>query len=318
MRKDLYMNIPHKPVLLNEVVNSFKSMGDKGYFVDCTLGYAGHSSAILETYTKVNLVGIDRDSEALNFSRKRLEVFQTRVELRKGKFSHIFDELEHHKIAGILADFGVSSLQLDKKERGFSFKSETLDMRMDMDDLISAYHIVNNYSFKDLTLLFTKYGEIREIEAKRIASAIINHRLKEPIESGKVLADIISSASHDSGKIHPATLAFQAIRIEVNSELKEIESLLQSVENRAKKGELKGLVLSLITFHSLEDRLVKEYFKKWTQNCICPVDAFRCECGNNNSLGKKLTKRPIMASEIELQENVRSRSAKLRTFKFKG
>jgi len=312
------MNIPHKPVLLNEVVDSFKDIGDKKeYFIDCTLGYAGHSSAMLESYENLYLIGIDRDIEALNFSENRLKKFKRRVKLKKGRFSQVFAELEHTKIAGILADFGVSSLQLDKYERGFSFKSDTLDMRMDAEELISAYHIVNNYSFKDLTHIFVNYGEIREIEAKRVASAIINYRLQESIESGKVLADIIVKASKDIGKIHPATLAFQAIRIEVNAELKEIESLLQNIETRAKNGQLKGTILSLITFHSLEDRIVKNYFKKWSQSCICPQEAFRCSCGNTHELGKMPHRRPITASKIESVKNPRSRSAKLRTFIFK-
>ncbi len=309
------MDTPHTPVLLKEVIDSFKDI-KSGYFVDCTLGYAGHSKAILEEFNYIKHIGIDRDSEALNFSKKRLEEFKDRTTFYKGTFASILPTLKESPIVGILADFGVSSLQLDKKDRGFSFDSNNLDMRMDTTAPLSAYDVVNSYSRERLEYILNHYGEVRLY--KKVASAIINARAKELIKSARELSTIISKVVPRGGKIHPATLAFQGIRIEVNSELAEIENLLDSLEKKAKNGELKGAIVSLITFHSLEDRLVKNRYKKWIKSCICDPHAIRCNCGKNHELGKMLVRKPITASKDELKINARSRSAKLRTFIFKS
>ncbi|RLA68006.1 MAG: 16S rRNA (cytosine(1402)-N(4))-methyltransferase [Epsilonproteobacteria bacterium] len=303
------MNTPHIPVLLNEVLKSFENT-EEGYFVDCTLGYAGHSIEILEKYANLKHIGIDRDDEALIFSAKRLKPFNARSTLYKGTFSEVLPSLKEYPIVAILADFGVSSLQLDKKERGFSFTSETLDMRMDAQANLSAYEVANHYSQMQLEYIFDTYGEIRAY--RKLAAAVIETRSIADIKSAKKLSEIAIEVLGKHGKIHPATLMFQAIRIEVNNELGEIEALLDALE----KKHHQGAVLSLISFHSLEDRLVKNRFKRWGQNCICDAQAIRCTCTKNHAIGKMLGSKPIIASKEELKMNPRARSAKLRTFCF--
>ena len=303
------MKTPHIPVLLEEVLESFEDV-NKGYFVDCTLGYAGHSSEILKRYSQLKHIGIDRDEEALAFSRKRLEPFSDRSMLYKGTFSTVLPTLKEAPLTALLADFGVSSLQLDKKERGFSFTSETLDMRMDTHAPLSAYEVVNEYSKDKLEYIFDVYGEVRSY--RKLAGTIIEARAKAPIQSAAVLSEVIKSVIPSGAKIHPATLPFQAIRIEVNNELGEIEGLLDALEAKHYAGE----VVSLITFHSLEDRLVKNRFRKWAKACICDPQAMRCTCGKNHALGKELSRKPVTASKEELKLNPRSRSAKLRSFRF--
>ncbi len=303
------MKTPHIPVLLEEVLKSFNGVGE-GYFVDCTLGYAGHSSEMLMKYDDLKHIGIDRDDEALAFSKKRLEPFATRSTLYKGTFATVFPTLEETPIKAVLADFGVSSLQLDKMERGFSFNSETLDMRMDASAALSAYEVVNEYPKDKLEYIFDAYGEVRSY--RKLAGAVVEARAKAPISSAKELSEIAKTIIPAGGKIHPATLMFQAIRIEVNNELGEIEGLLDALEKSHNKGE----VLSLISFHSLEDRLVKNRFKKWAKACICDPQAMRCTCGKNHALGKALSGKPVTATKAELKINPRSRSAKLRSFRF--
>jgi len=304
------METPHIPVLLDEVLESFKGVGE-GYFVDCTLGYAGHSSEILAKYKDLKHIGIDRDDEALAFSKKRLKPYEERSTLYKGTFATVFPTLEESPIVAVLADFGVSSLQLDKQDRGFSFNSETLDMRMDASSALSAYEVVNEYPKEKLEYIFDVYGEVRSF--KKLAASVVEARAQAPINSAKELSEIAKTVIPAGGKIHPATLMFQAIRIEVNNELGEIEGLLDALEQKHVKGE----VVSLISFHSLEDRLVKNRFKKWAQNCICDPQAMRCTCGKNHALGKAFSSKPVTASKEELKVNPRSRSAKLRSFRFK-
>ena len=303
------METPHIPVLLDEVLESFSSVPE-GYFVDCTLGYAGHSSEMLKKYAHLKHIGIDRDDEALAFSKERLAPFADRSTLYRGTFATVLPTLKEAPLTAVLADFGVSSLQLDKKERGFSFSSETLDMRMDASAALSAYEVVNSYSRSQLEYIFDAYGEVRSY--RKLAAAVIEARAQAPIESAKALAEIAKSVIPPGGKIHPATLMFQAIRIEVNNELGEIEGLLDALEARHYEGE----VVSLITFHSLEDRLVKNRFKKWSTACICDPQAMRCTCGKNHAVGKALSRKPVTASKTELKVNPRSRSAKLRSFRF--
>ncbi len=294
---------PHVPVLLEEVLESFEGI-EEGYFVDCTLGYAGHSAAMSERYgDRIALIGIDRDDEALAFSKKRLG---ERIRTYKGSFSKVFPTLREDPITGVLADFGVSSLQLDKLERGFSFESDNLDMRMDPTSGITAREVVNGYGKLELEKIFREYGEIRPY--KKLASAVVENR---PFTEAKALAALAKRVMPKS-KHNPATLMFQAIRIEVNSELDEIEGLLDALEQKRPK----SAIIALITFHSLEDRLVKQRFKRWSKSCICSAEAMRCTCGNDNALGKIVTKKPIVATQAECRTNPRSRSAKLRVFRF--
>lgn len=298
-------NIPHIPVLYNEVLDCFKEI-NKGYIIDCTTGYAGHSSGLLNQNSSVKLICNDQDDEALNFSKNRLKDFENRVEFNKGNFENIIKKFENYPIRGVLADIGVSSLQLDKLDRGFSFNSENLDMRMNQNQSLDASTVINSYSQVELENIFKEYGEIREY--KKIASLIVQNR---PFYSAKELAEFFYNKL-PKGKIHPATLIFQAIRIEVNDELGVLDRLFKSME----EAKLKDCIVAIISFHSLEDRVVKNYFKKWSENCICPKDAFRCECAKNHALGKIITKKPIIATNFEIKQNPRSRSAKLRVFRF--
>ena len=302
------MNIPHTPVLLDEVLESFSDI-DSGYFVDCTLGYAGHSVAMLDRYPEIKHLGIDQDQEALDFSAERLKPYSDRSRLYKGRFAKVLPMVEESPIVALLADFGVSSLQLDKLERGFGFDSDVLDMRMDSDSTLSAYEVVNEYSRDRLEYILHNYGEVKRY--KQLAGAIVEARAKKPISSAKELSQIAIDIEY-RGKIHPATLMFQGIRIEVNDELGEIEGLLNALEEMRPS----NAIISLITFHSLEDRLVKNRFREWAKSCICDSHAIRCTCGKNHSLGKIITRKPLTATKEELKANPRSRSAKLRVFRF--
>jgi len=305
------LQIPHIPVLLNEVVDTFKDIKD-GYIIDCTLGYAGHSQALLLSNPDIRLIGIDRDEEAIKFSKKRLSSFKDRVEIVKGRYSQKIEEFMNLEIKGVFADIGVSSLQLDKRERGFSFDSDVLDMRMDKNAKLSAVDVVNYYSKERLEYIFKEYGELKNY--RKIAQVLVRARSKKPIESAKELAGIIEKIVPKNKKIHPATLVFQAIRIEVNDELGELKRLLDVLERyRPKKCKV-----AIITFHSLEDRIVKNRFKSWAKGCKCAPQSLKCECGGKNELGTVLTKKPITASKVEQRNNPRSRSAKMRLFQFKG
>jgi len=301
-------NIPHIPVLYREVIEVFEDIKD-GIIIDCTMGYGGHSSMILDSNPNIKLIAIDQDQTAIEFSSKRLAKYGDRVEIKKGRFSAMIKEiLKENDIAdikGILADIGVSSLQLDQKDRGFSYDSDNLDMRMDKDAPLSAEDVVNNYSAHELGQILLEYGELRNY--KKIASCIIENR---PFSSAKELGDKLKSHMPKGKKIHPATLLMQAIRIEVNDELGELKSLLQSIADE----KLPNAKVAIISFHSLEDRIVKKAFSSWAKSCICPPEAMRCECENNHQLGKIISKKPIMAKDDELKENPRSRSAKMRVF----
>ena len=299
------MQIPHIPVLYNETLQTFEEIKE-GYIIDCTLGYAGHSLGLLKQNDTVKLICNDQDDEALKFSKNRLEEFNDRVTFNKGNFETVIDTFKDFDIKGLLADIGVSSLQLDKQERGFGFASDSLDMRMNQDQTLDANTVVNSYTQADLEKIFREYGEVREY--KKVAALIVNNR---PFESAKQLSEFLGQKMH-KGKIHPATLPFQAIRIEVNDELGVLERLFDSLEN----ANLHDCTVAIISFHSLEDRIVKNYFKKWTKSCICPPEAFRCMCGNDHQKGKMLTKKPIIPTKAEIKQNPRSRSSKLRVFRF--
>jgi len=300
--------IPHIPVLYREVIEAFSGCTE-GVIVDCTMGYGGHSSMLLEALPGIRLIGIDQDETAINFSTQRLQPFGDRVQIRKGRFSTVLAAIvEEHgaeNIRGVLADIGVSSLQLDARERGFSFESETLDMRMDPSAPLSAAEVVNTYDEASLERILREYGEIPN--ARRVAGAIVAGR---PFASAKALAEAVRPYGPRGKKIHPATLVMQAIRIEVNDELGELQRLLDVCENAC----FPDAVIGIISFHSLEDRIVKQRFAQWSRSCICPPEAMRCTCGNDHALGQARPKKPITAREDELKANPRSRSAKLRVF----
>ncbi len=303
------MQTPHISVLLDEVINGFKDFND-GVFIDCTLGFGGHSEAMLKTYKNLNLIGCDKDENALNFSKKRLNPFNDRVRFYQGGFRDVIKNFKNENIKGVLADIGVSSWQLDEKSRGFGFDSDKLDMRMNMSQSLSAYEVVNSYTKEDLEEILREYGEISL--AKKIANDICEARKKSPIKTPRELLQIIGNKKQNNRKVSIATLVFQAIRIEVNDELGELNDLLKSLENLKPK----GTKLAIITFHSLEDRIVKKTFKLWEKKCICSPEAYRCECGNNHNIGKIITKKPIKPSDKEIKINPRARSAKLRIFEF--
>ena len=297
--------IPHIPVLFDEVIETFKDLKD-GYIIDCTLGYGGHSLGILESNPNIKLICNDQDDEALNFSKNRLAQYSDRIIFSKGNFKDVITKYKDKNIVGILADIGVSSLQLDKNERGFGFLSETLDMRMDQNQTLSANEIVNEYSQNELEKILKEYGEVKEY--KKVASLIVQNR---PFISAKELAGFISKNMY-KGKLHPATLPFQGIRIAVNNELGVLEELFAQIED----ANFTNTKVAIISFHSLEDRIVKNIFKKWTLKCICPPHLERCECGNKHQKGKVLTRKPIIPTAKEIKLNARSRSSKMRVFQF--
>ncbi|TKX31945.1 16S rRNA (cytosine(1402)-N(4))-methyltransferase RsmH [Campylobacter estrildidarum] len=305
------MKAPHIPVLLNEVNESFKNL-HTGYFLDCTLGFGGHSESILKNHPDIKLIACDQDEEALEFSKKRLEKFKNRTQFISSNFSQIFDKIPYKDLKGILADIGVSSYQLDNNERGFNLNSDFLDMRMNQKIKISAFDIVNSYTFDQLSSVLKKYGELND--AHLIAQKICQARIKNPIKSAKELKTIIGTAKQKNRKISKATLVFQAIRIEVNRELDVLDFFLKKLE----KIKLKDCILAIICFHSLEDRMVKNYFKKWAKSCICDEKVLRCECGNNNALGEILSKKAIIPGKTEIIKNPRSSCAKMRLFHFKN
>jgi len=278
---------------------------DDGYVIDCTLGYGGHSFGIISSNKNINLICNDQDDEALNFSKERLNEFSSRIIFNKGNFKDVIKKFRDKNIKGILADIGVSSLQLDKDNRGFGFNSEILDMRMDQNQSLDASKIVNIYSQNELEHILKEFGEVKEY--KKVANLIIQNR---PFSSAKQLSTMLDKNMH-KGKLHPATLPFQGIRIAVNNELGVLEELFDSI----KEAKLKDCIVAIISFHSLEDRIVKNHFKSWAKKCICPSHVMRCECGNNNQIGKILTKKPIIPTTQEIKQNVRSRSAKMRVFK---
>lgn len=305
------MNSPHIPVLKNEVLELF-SPCEEGVLIDCTLGFGGHSQALLQAHPKLQIIGIDQDREAREFCQNFLP--QERVKILAGNFAEKIEEaLRCPNIIGILADIGVSSLQLDDPKRGFGFHSLELDMRMNRDQSLKASMLINSYPKMELERIFRDYGEIKEY--KKMAQLITQEREKKPFKSAIELSEFLQK-HFKKYKIHPATLAFQALRIEVNDELNALQSLLAQIIKH--KNKLSNVIFAVISFHSLEDRIIKNAFRTWEKSCICPPEALRCECGNSHSLGKILTKKPLSASEEELKLNPRSRSAKLRAFQFRN
>ena len=302
----------HYSVLLNECIEGLDIKPD-GIYVDMTTGGAGHSYEIVKRLTNGGKhIAIDRDDDALNAARQRLAEFSDRVIFVKDNFrniSSILDDLGIEKIDGVIADLGVSSYQLDTAERGFSYNNDgLLDMRMNKSDSLTAYDVVNTYSKDKLKQIIYDYGE--EKFAPRIASFIEQARNEKPIETTWELSDIIKSAIPQKARVggsHPAKRTFQAIRIEVNGELDAIEPAITSAVERLKVGGR----IAIISFHSLEDRIVKKTMAGLCKGCTCPPELPMCVCGKTPSV-KLVSRKPILPSEKELEENPRSRSAKLR------
>lgn len=305
----------HVPVLFDECMEALNIRPD-GIYVDCTAGGGGHSEGILDRLgEKGILISLDKDDEALAACRTKAEKRgASNWKTVKSDFSgiaEVLDDMNIENVDGILADLGVSSHQIDTAERGFSYASDgPLDMRMDKTQKLSAYEVVNTYDKERLEQIFRLYGEERY--AGRIAEGIVRDRKQEPFDSTLKLAGKIASympAKARNEDQHPARRCFQAIRIEVNGELDSVRTLLREGPKRLSDGGR----MAVISFHSLEDRIVKEEFRTLQDPCICPKDLPRCVCGRK-SMGKVITRKPVTATEEELKRNNRSHSAKLRIF----
>ena len=305
------MEFVHQSVLLRPAVEALAVRPD-GIYLDGTLGGAGHSYQIAARLTTGRLIGLDRDEVALAAARQRLQPYIDRVTLVHSNFaqlSQVLDRLEIPAVDGMLFDLGVSSPQLDDAERGFSYMHDApLDMRMDRSGGLTAYEVVNTWPEAELKRILYTYGEERY--APRIAAAIEKRRAEKPIETTLELAEIIRGAMPPQAlreKQHPAKRSFQAIRIAVNDELTAVEQMLTAAVDRLNPGGR----LAVITFHSLEDRIVKSAFQAAAQGCTCPKEFPVCVCGKTPKV-RILTRHPIVADEAELAENPRARSAKLR------
>lgn len=305
------MEFKHVSVLLEKSVELL-NVKDNGVYVDGTLGGGGHSYKLLSSNDTCKLIGIDQDKEAIAAATKRLQCFDKRVSVVNSNFCRIksiLDELGIDSIDGAILDLGVSSYQLDNGERGFSYMHDApLDMRMNRESAKSAYDVVNSYSCEDLTRIFFDYGE--EKWSKRIAEFIINERQKKPLETTFELVEIIKAAIPKSARMdggHPGKRIFQAIRIEVNNELGILHDAISDFCEALKPGGR----LAIITFHSLEDRIVKQTFASLAQGCTCPKEFPVCVCGNVPK-AKLVTRKPILPEREETENNSRSKSAKLR------
>ena len=301
----------HRSVLLDECMDGLNIRPD-GIYVDGTAGGAGHSSEIAKRLDSGMLIAIDQDETAVAVATERLNALKKNTTVVRSNFcelAKVCRELGIEQIDGVLLDLGVSSYQLDTAERGFSYSADApLDMRMDNRCTLSAYDVVNTYSEQELKRILFDYGEERFAPA--IASAIVKRREKSPIETTAELSDIIKYAMPPAareGGHHPAKRSFQAIRIEVNCELDVIEPAIRDAVALLNKGGR----IAIITFHSLEDRIVKQTFASLASGCTCPKDFPICVCGNKPKV-KVVNKKPILPSKKELEENPRSRSAKLR------
>mgnify|MGYP000827019644 CR=1 FL=1 len=305
------MEFAHRSVLLHECIDALAIKPD-GIYLDGTLGGAGHSLEICRSLTTGRLIGVDRDLVALEAAKKRLYSHAKKVTLVHDNFENvgaILTALGLDRIDGMLFDLGVSSPQLDDAERGFSYMADApLDMRMNGEDVRDARQIVNTWSYEELKRILYDYGEERF--APRIAAAICRRREQAPIETTLELVDVIKSAMPASAlreKQHPAKRSFQAIRIAVNDELGAVETVMEKAVPLLNPGGR----LAVITFHSLEDRLVKNKFRRWSTACTCPPEFPVCICGGK-AKAKLITRKPIEADTQELEENRRSRSAHLR------
>ncbi len=308
------MEFEHKPVLLEECIASL-NIDKNGTYVDGTLGGAGHSKEIIKKLDRGTLIGIDQDAAAIEASGKRLKELQSNAGLLliRGNFRNIAHLVRQHgieKVDGILLDIGVSSHQLDEAERGFSYQKDApLDMRMDRSRSLDAATIVNTYDEKEIKDIVRKYGE--ENWAARIAAFIVKARTERRIETTGQLTDIIKAAIPAQARRegpHPAKRTFQALRIAVNDELDALKEAIEGAVSLLKTGGR----LSIITFHSLEDRIVKTEFHKREKPCTCPPSFPVCVCGKRPEISV-LTRKPVLPSGGEVEHNPRSRSAKLRT-----
>lgn len=308
------MEFKHKSVLLNETIESLNVKPD-GIYVDGTLGGGGHSYEICKRLGKKGrLIGIDQDADAIEAASSRLEEFKDKISLVHSNYNNIksvVNDIGINKVDGIVLDLGVSSYQLDNPERGFTYREDVpLDMRMDRESSMTARDIVNDYSEMELFRVIKDYGE--EQFAKNIAKHIVKARSEKPIETTGELNEIIKAAipakMREHGG-HPSKKTYQAIRIELNHELTVLENSLDTmIELLNPKGRL-----SIITFHSLEDRIVKNIFRKNMNPCTCPPDFPVCVCGKKPT-GRIITRKPIVPSEEEIAENKRAKSSKLRVF----
>lgn len=297
----------HNPVLKEEVINGLNLDG-KQLFVDGTLGGAGHTFEILKRFNSLKEIAFDRDIEAINYSKARLKNYLDRVELRNCNFREITNYLKERnlKADGILLDLGVSSHQIDDSERGFSFRfTGPLDMRMNREQSLSAYEVVNNYDETKLANIIYEYGEERL--SRQIAKAIINSRPLKTTEELKTIVEAIVSRYNKREVKSSVQRVFQSIRIEVNGELEGLYDFILSLADVTSKGGR----IAIITFHSLEDRIVKRAFNELCTGCVCPPNLPICVCGHK-PIAKFINKKPITATEEELKVNTRASSAKLR------
>ena len=313
--KDVFaVEFHHVSVLLEECIENLKIQPD-GIYVDGTLGGGGHSLEICKRLgPNGRLIGIDQDGHALEAAKKRLAAFEKNTVFVRDNFSNIINILQNlgvQNVNGCLLDIGVSSYQLDTADRGFSYMQDAfLDMRMDTQNELSAFQVVNQYPREELERILYQYGEERW--AKRIVSFIVEERAKKPIETTFELVDVIKKAVPKGARKdgpHPAKRTFQAIRIEVNRELEVLETAIEAMaQSLSHQGRL-----CIITFHSLEDRIVKNAFRRLENPCTCPPEFPVCVCGKK-SLGRVITRKPILPNKEELENNHRARSAKLRVF----
>lgn len=306
------MEFKHEPVLLKETIESLNIRPD-GIYVDGTLGGGGHSFRIVQKLSTGKLVGIDQDSDALEAAGERLKIFKDKAEIIKGNFVNtpqLLKSIGIEKVDGILLDIGVSSYQVDNPERGFTYREDApLDMRMDKDGALTAEDVVNTYSREDLARIIRDYGE--DNFANNIAKHIVNEREKQRICTTRQLADIVDAAipAAKKGKGSAAKKTFQALRIEVNSELDVLENAIADLIDLLNPGGR----LCIITFHSLEDRIVKQEFRKAENPCTCPPSFPQCVCGAVPK-GRIITRKPIIPTDEEIERNKRASSAKLRVF----
>ena len=304
------MQFSHTPIMLSECITGL-NIKPNGIYVDGTMGGAGHSTQVVKQLSTGKLIGIDKDIEALSVCKQRLSEYNNVIFVNNDfkNYKDILAELEISKVDGVLLDLGVSSYQLDNAERGFSFRFDArLDMRMNKSQILDAYYVVNNYSYEKLVKILFMYGE--EQNAKSIARNIVQHREIQPIETTKQLVEIIEKSvptKYKFGKIHPSTKTFQALRIEVNSELDKLEDCIKDMIQSLNQGGR----ICIITFHSLEDRIVKSVFNELATDCICSKKLPVCVC-NHKATIKLVNKKPITASQEEQKCNTRSTCAKLR------
>lgn len=301
----------HVPVMPGEVTEGL-NIKENGIYLDCTLGGGGHSELILKKLTTGRLIAIDKDEEALAFAKSRLSEYGDKVTFVHSDFKRadeVLDDLNIDRIDGVLMDLGVSSYQLDAAERGFSYRFDApLDMRMDKTQFLTAFNVVNEYNELDIADILFKYGEERY--ARKIAANIIRYRQQQSIRTTGQLAEIVEKSYPPKERFkggNPCKRTFQAIRIEVNGELRELDEIIGKLAERLNKGGR----ICVITFHSLEDRIVKREFQYLEAKCICPPKQPVCTCNKVQTV-KIITKKPLTASEEELAVNPRAQSAKLR------